>query len=150
MFSHRKKYWERVVYMILKRLWFSVCRITHASIICYNNNDLKRLRQGNHLVCISLNSRSKTRQRATLLLLNWIYFYRSGGTVNFPLPFMTNVTISIFTSQIFRSWVPIFQPFPPMVSLFWSLYNMSGLAPRMDVLLWGRRDFQISFSNRDT
>ena len=25
-----------------------------------------------------------------------------------------------------------------------------GLAPRMDVLSWGRRNFQISFSNRDT
>ena len=28
--------------------------------------------------------------------------------------------------------------------------NFIGLAPRMDVLSWGRRDFQISFSNRDT
>ena len=63
---------------------------------------------------------------------------------------MTNVTISISTSQIFRSWVAIFQPRPPMASLFRSLYDMSGLAPRMDVLSWGRRDFQISFSNRDT
>ena len=89
-------------------------------------------------------------QRATLLLLTWIYFCRSGGTVNFTLPFMTNVTISISTSQIFRSWVAIFQPRPPMASLFRSLYAMPGLAPRMDVLSWGRRDFQISFSNRDT
>ena len=63
---------------------------------------------------------------------------------------MTNVTISISTSQIFRSWVAIFQPRPPMASLFRSLYGMPGLAPRMDVLSWGRRDFQISFSNRDT
>ena len=30
------------------------------------------------------------------------------------------------------------------------LNNSSWLAPRMDVLSWGRRDFQISFSNRDT
>ena len=37
-----------------------------------------------------------------------------------------------------------------MASLFRSLYGMPGLAPRMDVLSWGRRDFQISFSNRDT
>ena len=29
---------------------------------------------------------------------------------------MTNVTISISTSQIFRSWVAIFQPRPPMAS----------------------------------
>ena len=63
---------------------------------------------------------------------------------------MTNVTIPISTSQIFRSWVAIFQPRPPMASLFRSLYGMPGLAPRMDVLSWGRRDFQISFSNRDT
>ena len=60
----------------------------------------------------------QTWQRATLLLLTWIYFCRSGGTVNFTLPFMTNVTISISTSQIFRSWVAIFQHRPPMASLF--------------------------------
>ena len=73
-----------------------------------------------------------------------------GREVNFTLPFMTNLTISIVTSQIFRSWIAIFQPRPPMASLFRSLYGMPGLAPRMDVLSWGRRDFQISFSNRDT
>ena len=56
---------------------------------------------------------------------------------------------SISTSQIFRSWVAIFQRHPPMASLFRSLYDMPGIAPRMDVLSWGRRDFQI-FSNRDT
>ena len=54
------------------------------------------------------------------------------------------------TSQIFRSWVAIFQPRPPIESLFRSLYDMPGLAPRITVLFWGRRDFQISFSNRDT
>ena len=89
-------------------------------------------------------------QRATLLLHTWIYFCRSGGMVNFTLPFMTNVTISISTSQIFRSWVAIFPPRPPMASLFRSLYGMLGLAPQTDVLSWRRRDFQISFSNRDT
>ena len=36
-----------------------------------------------------------------------------------------------------------------MASLFLRLNNIPGLAPRMDVLSWGRRDFQISFSNRD-
>ena len=100
--------------------------------------------------CNPFNSRPKTRQRATLLLLTWIYFCRSGGTVHFTLPFMTNVTISISTSQIVRSWVAIFQPRPPMASLFHSLYDMPRLAPRMDVLFWGRRDSKISFSNRDT
>ena len=68
----------------------------------------------------------------------------------FTLLFMTNVTISISTSQIFRSWVAIFQHRPPLESLFHSWYGMPGLAPRMDVLSWGRRDFQIGFSNRDT
>ena len=47
-------------------------------------------------------------------------------------------------------WVAIFQPRPPMASLFRSLYGMPGLAPRMNALSWGRRDFQISYSNRDT
>ena len=32
-----------------------------------------------------------------------VYFCRSVWTVNFTLPFMTNVTISISTSQIFRT-----------------------------------------------
>ena len=105
---------------------------------------------GLHGPDVSRWTRDQTQQRATHLLLTWIYFCRSGGTVNFTLPFMTNVTISISTSQIFRSWVAIFQPRPPMACLFRSLYGMPGLAPRMDVLSWGRRDFQISFSNRDT
>ena len=42
------------------------------------------------------------------------------------------------------------QPRPPMSSLFRSLHEMLGLAPLKNVLSWGRRDFQISFSNRDT
>ena len=79
-----------------------------------------------------------------------MYHHLTLSLTNITLPFMTNVTISISTSQIFRSWVAIFQPRPPMASLFRSLYGMPGLAPRMDVLSWGRRDFQIGFSNRDT
>ena len=62
------------------------------------------------------------------------YFCRSGRTVNFTLPFMTNETISISTSQIFHSLVVIFQPRPPMASLFRSLYVMPRRAPCMDVL----------------
>ena len=53
--------------------------------------------------CIPLNSRSKTRQRAALLLLTWIYFCRSGGTVNFTLPFITNVTTFHITNFPFLS-----------------------------------------------
>ena len=71
------------------------------------------------------------------------------GTDNFILPFMTNVTISISISQSFLSWVAIYQLRPPMASLSHSLYDMPGLAPRMNVLFWGRHDFQISFSNRN-
>ena len=47
--------------------------------------------------------RSKTRQRATLLLPTWICSCQSVGTVNFALPFTTNVTISISILQTFRS-----------------------------------------------
>ena len=43
----------------------------------------------------------------------------------------------------------IFQPHPHMASFFRSLYDMTGPAPCMDVLFWGRHDFQISSSNRD-
>ena len=46
--------------------------------------------------------------------------------------------------------VAIFKPRPPMASLFRNLYDMTGPSPRIDVLFWGRRDFQISISNRDT
>ena len=60
------------------------------------------------------------------------------------------VTISISISQIFRSWVAIHQLRPPMASLSYKLYDIPGLAPRMNVLFWGRHDFQISVSNLDT
>ena len=66
------------------------------------------------------------------------------------LPNMTNATISIFISQIFRSWVAVYQLLPPMASLCRSLYNIPGLAPPMNVLFWGRHDFQISLSKRNT
>ena len=55
-------------------------------------------------------------------------------TLHLTFLFMTNVTISISTSQIFRSWVAIFQPRPHMASLFRSLHDIPGLAPRMGVL----------------
>ena len=51
-----------------------------------------------------------TTESNTSASYTWMYFCRSRGTVNFILPFITNVTISIATSQIFRSWVAIFQP----------------------------------------
>ena len=44
------------------------------------------------------------------------------------------ITFSISISQIFRSWVAISQLRPPMASLFRSLYDMAGLAPRICVL----------------
>ena len=94
--------------------------------------------------------RSKTRQRVPLMLHTWIYFCRSVGTVNFILQFMTNMTISISILHIFCSWVAIYQlrPPPPM-ALSNSLNDMPGFASRMNVLFWGRQDFQISFWKRD-
>ena len=50
----------------------------------------------------------------------------------------------------FRTWVAMFQLRLPMAFLSRSLYDMPGLAPHMDVLFWEQREFQISFSNRDT
>ena len=47
--------------------------------------------------------RSKTRRRASLLLPTWICSCQLVGTVNFKLPFTTNVTISISLLQTFRS-----------------------------------------------
>ena len=60
----------------------------------------------------------------------------------FTLPFITNVMISISTSQIFRSWVAIFKPRSPMVSLFRNLYYMPGLALRMNVYPEGDATFK--------
>ena len=54
--------------------------------------------------CIPLSLRSKTRRRAALLLPTWICSSQSVGTVNFALPFTTNVTISISILQTFRFW----------------------------------------------
>ena len=64
--------------------------------------------------CIPLSLRSKTRRRATLLLPTWICSCQSVGTVNFALPFTTNVTISISILQTFRSWVATSHLRPPM------------------------------------
>ena len=92
----------------------------HVHWWCFVHNPTKSLRI-TWTRCIRLNLRSKTWQRATLLLLTWIYFCRLEGTVNFILPFMTKVTISISISQIFRSWVATYQLRPPMTSLSYSL-----------------------------
>ena len=70
-------------------------------------------------------------------------------TVSCALPFTTNVTISTSISQTFRSWVAIFRLHQPMVFLSHSSYGMPGLAPLMNVLFLGRRDFHLSSSDRD-
>ena len=54
----------------------------------------------------SMNLRSY-RQRTTLMLPTCIYSRRSGGTVNFTFPFMTNVMNSTSISQTVRSLVTI-------------------------------------------
>ena len=100
--------------------------------------------------CILLNLRSKTPQRAQLLLLTWIYYCWLGGMVNFTLPSTTNEMISISTSQTFRSWVVTSHLRQPMAFLSLNLYDTPGLAPRMNVLFWGPGDFPVSYSKRDT
>ena len=68
--------------------------------------------------CISLSLRSKTRRRATLLLPTWICSCQSVGTVNFALPFTTNVTISISILQTFRFSVATSHLRPPIDDVF--------------------------------
>ena len=85
----------------------------------------------------------------TLLLPSWICSCQSVGTVNFILPFTTNVTISISILQTFRSWVATSHLRPPMAFLSHNLSDTQGLAPLMNVLFWGRWYFPISFSGRD-
>ena len=79
----------------------------------------------------------------------WICSCQSVGTVNFILPFTTNVTISISILQTFSSWVATSHFRPPMAFLSHNLSDTPGLAPLMNVLFWGRCDFPISFSGRD-
>ena len=60
--------------------------------------------------------------------------------------FDANTTNSIFfISHILRSRVEIYQLRLPMSYLFQSLYDIIGLAPRMDVLFLGRHDFLNKF-----
>ena len=77
--------------------------------------------------CILLSLRSKT-----LLLPTWICSCQSVWTVNFILPFTTNVTISISILQTFRSWVATSHLRPPMAFLSHNSSNTPGLAPLMN------------------
>ena len=52
-------------------------------------------------------------------------------------------------SQTFRSWVAILHLRQPMAILSHSPYGMPELAPLMNVLFWGRRDFHLSSPDRD-
>ena len=61
-----------------------------------------------------------------------------------------NMTSSISISQIFPSWVAIFHLRPSIAFFCRRLYDMPGPAPRINVLLLGRRDLRMSFLNRDT
>ena len=99
--------------------------------------------------CIPLNLRSKSRRRATLLLPTWIYSCQSVWTVNFTLPFTTSVTNLISILQTFRSWAATAHLRQPKAFLSYNSSDTPGLAPLMNVLFWGRCDFQISFLDRD-
>ena len=75
----------------------------------------------------------KTRQRASLLLLTWIYSCLSGGTNHFTLFFMTNATIPITYHKLWFLFLScnihlILRP--PMTSLSCSLYDIPWLALR--------------------
>ena len=74
--------------------------------------------------------------------------YQSVGTVNFALPFTTHVTYSISTLQIFRFWLATSHLHPPMAFLSHNSSNTPGFAHFMNVLFWGRFDFQVSFLGR--
>ena len=100
------------------------------------------------VICIPLNLRSNTRRRATLRLPTWIYSCQSVGTVNFTLPFTTSVTIIISILQTFRSWAATSHLRPPMAFLSHNSSATLGLAPLMNVLVWGLCVFSISFSGR--
>ena len=54
----------------------------------------------------------------------------------------------ITNSPFLSSNIPALPAYVVFISQL--ICDMPGLAPRMDVLFWVRRDFQISFSNRDT
>ena len=97
-----------------------------------------------------LSLRSKTRRRATLSASYLDLLLSIGREVNFALPFTTNATISISILQTFRSWVATSHLRPPMAFLSHNSSDTPGLAPLMNVLFWGRCDFPISFSGRDT
>ena len=101
------------------------------------------------VTCIPLSLRSKTRRRSTLLLPNLICSCQSVGTVNFALPFTTNVTISISILQTFRSWVATSHIRQLMAFLSHNSSDTQGLSPLTNVLFCGRCDFPISFSGRD-
>ena len=71
----------------------------------YNDDVLFINNQNSKVICsrcILLNLRSRSPQRASLLLLTTIYCCLLGGMVNFTLPFTTNEMISISNSQTFR------------------------------------------------
>ena len=85
----------------------------------------------------------------TILNYRSIFMVKVTRSKRLGFPFTTNVTISTSISQTFRSWAAIFHLRQPMAFLSHSSYGMPGLAPLMNVLFWGRRDFHISFSGRD-
>ena len=114
-------------------------------VLSINNPDFENF----SVRCTPLSLKSKTRRRATLLLPTWICSSQSVETVNFALPFTTNVTISISILQTFHSWVATSHLRPPMAFLSHNSSDTPGLAPLMNVLIWGRCDFPISFLGRD-
>ena len=130
--------------------WYVLCIGT---LLCWHAYDVMFMGCDSHFGTqknyATTTLRSKTRRRATPLLPTWICSCQSVGTVNFALPFTTDVTISISILQTFRSWVATSHLRPPMAFLSHSSSDAPGLARLMNVLFWGRCDFPVSFSGRD-
>ena len=65
------------------------------------------------------------------------------------ISFTTSLGISISILQSFRSWLATSHRRPPMAFLSHNSSDKPRLSPLMNVLLWGRCNFPISFSGRD-
>ena len=80
--------------------------------------------------CIPLSLKSKTRQRATLLLLTWMYSCKLVVTVNFTLSFTTSVAVLI--SILHTRVVPKVRRHPLFSSYFKYLHVMLYINRKMN------------------
>ena len=107
------------------------------------------LRVSIDMTCCQLKHRLWELSRSDVHVYPWVWDCQSVGTVNFALPFTTNVTISISILQTFRTWVITFHLRPPMAFLSNNSSNTSEFASLMNVWFWGQCDCPISLPHRD-